>query len=194
MVTWRRVTTSDAGFTLSELVASLGLLGMILAIAWTGFQVSRGSSAQSDREAWFAREVGAPLERIERLLSQQYRIDNASPGVTPYRIKFTVDQDNDGNAEVWEIQATSAGWLQVRMVETNQSGAIERSVPLTNWSTHNANVARNVPLFRFYDRNGALITDMGQVYAGAHSCVVEVVTVYDGHVFSGSRRVFFRNQ
>lgn len=188
----RRLRTDD-GFTLSELVAALGLLGVILAATWAGFQASHTYSRLSDRQGWFAREISSPLLQIERVMQQQYRIDSAYPGVTPYRVKVETDADNDGNREVWEIQATADRRLVISNAEIRQDGSYERSPTSYAWSTHNYNVQTGTPLFRFYDKNGLQITNMGDVPSRAVKVVVTIVSVYDGRQFSDSRTVLFRN-
>ncbi|MDI6712969.1 MAG: prepilin-type N-terminal cleavage/methylation domain-containing protein [Anaerosomatales bacterium] len=184
----------DDGFTLSELVAALGLLGIILAATWAGFQASHTYSRLSDRQAWFAREVSSPLLQIERVMQQQYSIDPAYPGPTPYRVKVSTDADSDGNAEVWEIQATNDRRLVVTSSEFNTvTNSYDRRPMSYAWSTHNYNVQTGTPLFRFYDKAGNQITNMGDVPSKAIRVVVTVVTVYDGRQFSDSRTVLFRN-
>lgn len=185
--------SEDDGFTLSELVAALGLLGIILAAAWAGFQASHSYSRLSDRQGWFAREVSSPLLQIERVLQQQYKIDPAYPGVTAYRIKCETDADSDGNREVWEIQATSDCRLVISNSEIRQDGTYQRPPTTYAWSTHNYNVQTGTPLFRFYDKAGNQITNMGDVPSKAIRAVVTIVTVYDGKQFSDSRTVLFRN-
>lgn len=183
----------DDGFTLSELVAALGLLGIILAATWAGFQASHTYSRLSDRQAWFAREVSSPLLQIERVMQQQYRIDSTYPGVTAYRIKCEADADSDGHREVWEMQATADHRLVISNAEIRQDGTYERSPTTYSWSTHNYNVQTGTPLFRFYDKAGNQITNMGDVPSKAIRVVVTVVTMYDGRQFSDSRTVLFRN-
>jgi prepilin-type N-terminal cleavage/methylation domain-containing protein len=188
-----RAFRKDDGFTLSELVAALGLLGVILAATWAGFQASHNYSRLSDRQGWFAREVSSPLLQIERVMQQQYRIDPTYPGVTPYRIKCETDADNDGNREVWEIQATTDRRLVISSAEIRQDGSYERAPSTYAWSTHNHNVQTGTPLFRFYDKAGSLITNLGDVPSKATRVVVTVVTVYDEKQFSDSKTVLFRN-
>lgn len=194
MRTCRRCA-DDSGFTLSEVVVSLGLLGVILGISWLGFSVSHQGSKASDRESWFSREVGAPLEQAEVVLMQQYRIDNTYPGVTPYRIKVDADRDNDNNREEWELVATSDHRLLVTTAEYTQVGGVYERPPRTYaLSTHNYNLQAAVPLLRFYDEYGVEITSMGDVSGNASSVVITIVTEYDGKQFSDSRTVTFRNQ
>lgn len=185
---------TDDGFTLSELVAALGLLGIILAATWAGFQASHNYSRLSDRQGWFAREVSSPLLQIERVLQQQYLIDTTYPGVTAYRIKVSTDADSDGNREEWTIQALSDRRLAITNSEVRQDGSYERAPSTYAWSTQNYNVQTNTPLFQFYDKSGNLITNMGDVPARATRVVVTIVTVYDGRQFSDSRTVLFRNR
>lgn len=188
-----RALHRDDGFTLSELVAALGLLGIILAATWAGFQASHNYSRLSDRQGWFAREVSSPLLTIERVMQQQYRIDSTYPGVTAYRVKCETDADNDGNREVWEIQATTDHRLVISNAEIRQDGSYERALTTYAWSDHNYNIATGTPLFRFYDKAGNLITNTGDVPSKAIRVVVTVVAQYDGKQFSDSKTVLFRN-
>ncbi|MHB8706189.1 MAG: type IV pilus modification PilV family protein, partial [Coriobacteriia bacterium] len=163
----------DGGFTLSEVIVSLGLLGVILGVTWLGFSVTHAGSKTSDRESWFSREVGAPLEQAEVVLMQQYGIDNTYPGVTPYRIKVSTDRDNDDNREDWQLVATTDHRLVVTTAEFTQTSGVYDSAPRTfALSTHNYNLQAGVPLFRFYDEFGAEITSMGDVSGNASSMVI----------------------
>lgn len=184
----------DAGYSLAELVAALGLLGIILGVAWLGFSVSLNGTKTSDRQAWFSREVGAPLEQAEKVLMQQYRIDNTYPGVTPYRILVNTDRDNDDNREDWELVATADHRFVITNSEIRQDGTYETSPKEYTWSSHNYNIAAGVPLLRFYDSSGNEITSMGDVSGNAARVVVTIVTEYDGKRFQDSRTITFRNQ
>ncbi|MHB8706395.1 MAG: hypothetical protein ACYC77_07770, partial [Coriobacteriia bacterium] len=172
--------------------------GVILGVTWLGFSVTHAGSKTSDRESWFSREVGAPLEQAEVALMQQYRIDNTYPGVTPYRIKVETDRDNDNNREVWELVATLDHRLVVTIAEPTQdtptTGVYDTPPRTYALSAHNYNLQAGVPLFRFYDEFGAEITSMGDVSGNASSMVITIVTEYDGKQFSDSRTVTFRNQ
>ncbi|MCE5204368.1 MAG: prepilin-type N-terminal cleavage/methylation domain-containing protein [Actinomycetia bacterium] len=184
----------DRGFTLSELLAALGLLGIVLGVTYGGFQVSHSYSRLSDRQAWMAREVAAPLQQMEKVLQQQYRIDSDYPGVTAYHLEVETDADNDDNREVWEFTATSDHRLLMSNAEVRQDGTYERAPSTYAWSESNYNMQTGTPLFIFYDKAGAQITNLGDVPSQAAKVVVTVVTMYDGHQFSDSRTILFRNQ
>lgn len=181
---------ADSGFTLTELVVVLALLGFVLAVAYATFMLVRNGADMSDREAVFAQEVGAPLDIAERLLTQQFAFDSAAPGVGPYRCAFFTDRDNDGRRERYVIEATSDGKLVTSFTEEIDAPTPRAGV----WSDRNFNVSTPTPLFRYYDQNGVQITAMSEVYANAYSVDVTVVTQQDGRTLSDTRRAFFRNR
>lgn len=186
----------DEGFTLSELIASMGLLGIILGVSWLGYGVASNGSQASDRQVWLAREIGAPLEQAEKVLMQQYQIDDSYPGATAYRIKMTTDSDNDGHAEDWVIEATADHRLLYSMSEYNLQANVYDTPPRSfAWSENNYNIAENVPLFRYYRADGTEITSgsYGDIYSDASSIKVTIVAEYDEHQFTDSRTILFRN-
>ena len=181
---------SDSGFTLTELVVVLTLLGFVLSVAWATFSLVRNGSDQSDRESVYAHEVGAPLDFAERLLTQQFAFDSASPGAGPYRCAFYTDRDNDGHRERYVIEATTDGRLVISSSEEIDSPSTYTGV----WSDRNFNVSESTPLFRYLDQEGTEITDMSEVYAYATSVDMTIVTQQGGRTLADTRRAFFRNR
>lgn len=181
---------SDSGFTLTELIVVLALMGFVLSVAWATFSVVNNGSEQSERESVFAREVGAPLDFAERVLTQQFAFDAASPGAGPYRCAFFTDRDNDGHRERYVIEATAAGQLAI-----SSSEEIDAPSPRTAvWSDENSNRSEGTPLFRYLNQDGTEITDMAQVYAYATSVDMTIVTQQGGRRLADTRRAFFRNR
>lgn len=179
----------DSGFTLSELLVVIGLLGIVVGGAYALFYLARVSTDDSSAQAWSAREIGQPLENMERMFSQQ-----APPLVTAetYRCKFQTDQDRDDHYEYHQFEATTDG----RLIETVYE-LVDRPTPrVAVWSTSNANRASSTPLFTYYDIEGTDITTRSAVYIQQYAASVDVTIVGDhnGREYSDSRRIFFRNR
>ena len=104
---------SDVGFTLTEMVVVLSLIGFVLAAAYGAQTVIARGAQTSERQAFMSREVGAPLEYAERVLIQQWNIDKAAPGVTPYRVKVQADTDTDDVTEEYVFEARPDGTLVI---------------------------------------------------------------------------------
>jgi len=185
-----RRTHADDGFTLTELIVVLTLMGFVLSVAWATFSLVRNGSDQSDRESILGNEVAAPLDFAERLLTQQFAIDSTSPGVGPYRCAFYTDRDNDGHRERYVIEATADGRLIISSSEEIDSPSVYTGV----WSDRNFNRSDSTPLFVYLDQDGTEITDMSEVYAYATSVDMTIVTQQGGRRLADTRRAFFRNR
>ncbi|MBN2840164.1 MAG: prepilin-type N-terminal cleavage/methylation domain-containing protein [Coriobacteriia bacterium] len=178
----------DDGFTLTELVVVIALLGVVLGGAYAMFSVAARASAESNREAWMSREIGQPLEYAERVFSQQ----TALTMVDAYRLEGTTDRDNDNCYETYLFEVTTDGRLLI-----TSSEASDNPTPMTaTWSTDNRNQAESVPLFRYYDVAGNDIgAEAGSYIAQyATSVVVTIVAEHEGDLIESSRRVYFRNR
>ncbi|PKQ19950.1 MAG: hypothetical protein CVT66_07330 [Actinobacteria bacterium HGW-Actinobacteria-6] len=181
-------TRHDEGFTLTELMVVVTLLTVILGVAYLGFDVVRNGSNLSDRMAYTSREVGFPLDYMERILIQNYGFDNTTTP-TNYKVTVLTDRDNDDHSERYIFEATSAGTLRVLSLEEPETDLKPYVL-----STKNSNVAQGKSLFRYYDANLTEITNMGNVSSQARSMTMTIVTTYDGQSFSDTRRVYFRNR
>ncbi len=179
----------DAGFTLSELIVVVGLLGMVLGIAYAGFSVAASGSRMSDRQAYLSREVGAPLEFADRVLTQAFDFDTSYPGLNPNRFAFYTDQDSDGNRERYVIEVVGT-----RLLVTSEEEGGGRPRRQVVWSEHNANLAAGEPLFRYYDMHGTQITSMGDLPGNAKRIVMTIVTEHDGTRLKDGREMFLRNR
>lgn len=185
-----RTSRADEGFSLTELIIVMALLGVILAISYGGLQVVYRSHDVSERQAMFAREVGAPLLTFEEIIAQAVSVEN--PG--PYSLTVLTDRDNNNVVERHVLQATTAGTLTHREWLTNTSRI---NTVLSNdrvWSTHNANQADVIPMFNYFDANGAEITNMALAANAVRTVEVTVLVDYEGHQFSNSRTVHLRNR
>ena len=196
MVARPRIVASEWGFTLAEMTVVLALIGVVIGVGFAGMRAVYGGQAVSDRQAWAAREIGAPLGTIEKVLTQNIKLESA----TPYSVTVLVDRPRQvggslefDHLERHVISATSAGGITELVYSTDiyrQNVELLRTV---NWSTHNANVARSSPLFSFFDANGASITATAAPVWGRRT-LVRIVTMRDGRAYEGTRTVFFRNR
>ncbi len=187
---------SDHGFTLSELIVVLGLLGVVLGVAWLGFGVASGGSRLSDRESRTSQEIGVPLLEAERLLMQRHYVRtgyssvagrNVSPG--PYLVAFDTDRDNDSNSEFNIIEVTGRNLIFHRREVNDPAGWTS-----VTWSRDNYNREGNVPLFRYYDVDDRELTNAGDIATRSRTVVITIVTEYEGKRYTDSRTVLFRNR
>ncbi len=184
MSAWRK----SEGFTLTELLVVIVLMGFVLSVAYGLLRITNVGTDQASSEAWIAREVGAPLEFAERVLSQQYQILTGSSEATHYRLAFLTNQAG-GAGERYMIEATDANTLEVTF--SDSAGVSSRT---DVWSEANFNRSRGVPLFRFFDADGDEILEMSRVDGDAKYVIVTIVTVHEGREFEDQRTIFFRNQ
>ncbi len=185
---------NDEGFSLSELIVVVGLLGIILAAAYLSYAVAANGSRTADRESMTAREIAAPLLECETLLIQQHNILTGSyesrivnPG--DYLVAFNTDSDHDGHIETIILEATTDGRLLISTAEDSEHGLDEVA-----WSTENHNQAAGVPLLTFYDGAGIEITDENAIESEARQVMITIVTEYQEHQYSDARTVTFRNR
>ncbi len=184
---------NDEGFSLSEMLVVIALLGLVLAGAWALFHLTSIGVTQSNQQAWISREIGQPLERFERSFSQQ-----APPMLEmgPYYCKIRTDADRDNFYEVHRYEATTDGKLVEEYYEENGIPAYVYTPETRKVSDFNSNRVTGTPLFRYFDSTGADISATGSVniQQSTTSIVVTIVTIHDGKRYSDSRQVYFRNK
>jgi len=192
---------ADSGFTLSELTVVMVLLGVMLSVTYAAMKVVYDGQAASNRQVWFAREIGAPLDQLDQLFSQNTNIASATTQTVtllidrPRQVGSTLEFDNleqhsiapqvnplTGRYEIVDtIHGTDAMWNPTVVV---------RSV---SWADDYGNRQAGVPLFVFKDKNGAEVapanapTDAAQV-------LITIISVREGRSFRGTRTVVFRNK
>ncbi|MDZ4655512.1 MAG: prepilin-type N-terminal cleavage/methylation domain-containing protein [Coriobacteriia bacterium] len=187
---------TDDGFTLAELLVVVALLGFVLGGAYALLTLIQKGSVQSDQQAWISREIGQPLEHLERLFSQRVPWATSDPDVPivgdAYVCWVKTDQDRDDHYEIHGFEVTSDG----RLTEVYSEQIDNPTARTRVWSGHNANRAAAVPLFRYLDIDGTDISGEDSTYIKqyAASVIITVVTEYDEKQFSDSRQVFFRNR
>lgn len=194
----QRHIVSDAAFTFAELTVVVALLGVMLAVTYTGMKVVYDGRRVSDQQALVARDIGAPLEQVEQSLAQNLVLEQA----TPYAITALIDRPRYNgtsvefdNLERHVITATTDGRIVEQVYATDalrQNTGLIRSF---TWSNHNANQAQGTPLFVYRDDSGAEIASSATTLtANTRRVDVRVIARYDGRSFEGSRTVFFRNR
>jgi len=176
----------DDGYTLSELIAVIGLLGIIMGVAYGGMHIAMSGTAFSDEQALVSEEIAAPLDLVDQVFTQSLGFDVSYPGVQQNRVAVFTDQNADGVQERWQFEVSGTQLLVTR--GTAASGTSEQSV----WSESNANIAAGVPLFRYYGPDGE-ITDMSDVANDATHVEVTLMVSYRDATLSDSRTVFIRN-
>lgn len=189
---------SDEGFTLTELIVVILLMGFILAAGWAMFTLAVKGTDQASEDAWLSREIGAPLEYAERIYMQQLDIrfkDSANVSHDPrWWCKATTDRDHDDLIETYIFEVTTDGRLLVTSSEASDSP----TPTMTTWSSNNRNRATGslTPLFRYYDSAGEDISgrSVDHIEQYAASMLITVVADYEGERVVDSRRVYFRNQ
>jgi len=185
----RRRFHSDAGLSLAEMLVVIALLGVVLGAAYSVLFLVNKSSAENESAAWGSREVGQPLEYLERLLSQRLSNDFAGDG---YRVQIKTDRDLDDHYETYVIEAMEDGRLLITMSEEVD----QLTATTSTWSTHNANRHTTTPLFTYYDIHGEDISASSSENRSRYtsSMKVTIVAEKDGRQVSDSRRVFLRNK
>lgn len=185
----------DRGFTLTELIVVLTLLGIVLTISYAAVVAIFKGREVSDRQASFAREVSAPLAVIEKVLTQATMVEAAAP----YSITVLTDRDNDNLLERHVIEVTAAGTLRHQTWNTNSSRVNTTKTFDVTWSENNINVSEGQAFFEYYgeDTNGDGTRDpLVGVFDPRDVKVVNVVIMveYDGRHFSDSRMAYMRNR
>lgn len=185
----------DRGFTLSELIVAMGLLLVVLTVAFAGFQVAARSARVSDVQSVMAREVAAPLTYLEEIGEQNLIIE----APTGYSVSLLTDRNNDNVKERHMISANLDGTLTDKVWLVNNLGQNVSLQQSFKWSTRNANRASSVPLFHYYTAATATstpveITNMAVVPQQARKMIVDVVVAYDGKQVRDMRDIWFRNR
>lgn len=194
----RKPDPRDAGFTLSELLVVISLMGIVLAAAYMFVYAAQASQKGIDREATLARSVSQPLLTMERLIVQNAAID---PNLVPTGNRLTVltDQNADNVLEQHTFtaveDANGQGYVDLLTYLVDSNGARVGS-PKQNGhiALNNANIRDNVPLFRYYDAEGVEITDMGAVSFNARRVDVQMRISVAGPSETHTDTIYFRNR
>lgn len=145
--------TDDEGFSLSELVIVVGLLGFVLAAIYSASYAMTAAGKVNDAQSVFARDGGEPVRLVEKAVMQNLKIRDA----TPYMLDFYTDRNLDAFDEEVIVQATTAGELRYEEWQCDPSlQRVSKTKDLV-FTTNCSNLARSIPLFVYYDKGGTVI-------------------------------------
>lgn len=185
----RQHLVADEGLSLAELLVSIALLGMVLAIAWNLHAYMSRVNADNAREAYVTSEVRTPLMAVDKLLMQNSLIEGTS---NENYISFLTDTNLDNIRERTVVQI-DGGELRLTRWTINGSGVNSTVLVDEILSTTNAN-SSDAPLFTYLDSDGNPITDAGDISSHARSVITNIIVDYDGTLYSGSRETHLRNR
>jgi len=97
----------DAGFTLTELLVYVSLLGVVLAAAYAGMFAIQKAANVSESQSRFTTAFADPMEQMSRIIMQATKIQ----AVSPYRIEVWTDRNLDGKPQLNAFYCDTAGWL-----------------------------------------------------------------------------------
>jgi prepilin-type N-terminal cleavage/methylation domain-containing protein len=184
----RRLLIDDEGFSLSELIIVLVLMGVVLAAIYGASQAMMAAGNVNTTQSVFSRESGESMRITEKYLMQLVQIETAGP----YGITFRTDADLSGVLEKVRVTSTSGGILRFELWRnaSASSGAADTSV---NFSTHAMNQPRGVPMFSYFDKNGAAITDMTLAKTDSRTIHMDLLLEHDGAHHTATKTIFLRN-
>ena len=176
----------DSGFTLTELLVVLTLLGVLLAVIFGAVQVVQQGNGIVSAQSQFAQDLSSPLQTMDKLFSQNKRIVSGS------QYSATIDMPYDQNLGISKRYVFAAD-SQGRLIETIQnvsgSGTTVTTLKSFPMSTHNSNIGQSLPLFQYLDGSGNTTTT-----AGARSVLIQISSTSDRRTMSTKRQVYFRNR
>jgi len=178
------------GFSLTELMVVIVLMGVLFAVSYGGLMATYKGREVSDRQAYFAKEVGTPLSVSEKILTQAISIED--PG--QYTLTVLTDRDNDNVVERHRFTVDAQGRFVEEIWLTDQNRVNTVLTDTNVWSTSNANIAQGQPLFYYYDRDDQRLTVMTDVPSQVKYVDLNVTVEYDDDTFSDSRTILFRNR
>jgi len=187
----------DRGFTLTELLVVMSLLGMVLAVSYAALQLTFRSADVQQRNAFVSTSITEPLQLMDVVISQNLSID---AGSGDYLLSVLTDQDANNTKERHVYQATNDG----RLVETvyhvganDANTSVNRSTVwqkvIASSGSRNTNILNNRPLFTYYKTDDAGVLTPSTP-ADATQVVVRVEARYDSQEYYDQRRVYFRNR
>jgi len=186
--------SDDAGFSLTELIVVVGLLPIVLAMAWGGLMYATTSAAVNTTQGNAAHDFANPMEQMSRVLMQNTSIRSASAN----RIEVWTDRDMDGSPELDAFYVTADKKLVFERWGYNSGRTTILSHNVWNMSTNNHNMATTTALFTYYDKDGNVIADADIASrAPSNATRVRVKLLMDmgkGRTANDVRDILFRNR
>jgi prepilin-type N-terminal cleavage/methylation domain-containing protein len=184
---------SDEGFSLSELIIVLGLMGFVLAAIYAADQALVKGGQVSETQARFSRDSGESVRLSEKSIMQMIKLESADA----YSMTFLTDRNLDDLAERIKITATTASDAKphsFRYEVWQLNAARTTATRLTDiyWTDICYNAPRGVPLFRYYNAAGLEITPT-EALTAARSIRMQMLLSYLGSDFKGDKIVYLRN-
>lgn len=196
---------SDAGFTLTELLISLILLGIVLAAIYAATSAMLTASRQSEAQSVFSRDSGEPMRLMEKALMQNTKVTNSGA----YTITIQTDRNMDALNEEIVITASSMR-LRYQEWQLNSMGVRTTTNPRRDWYMSRAcnNTARGIPLFLYWvpDADGAMDADGSAIYdqlpladvpsqgVNARKVTIQLCLTSNKQNYMITRDVYFRNR
>jgi prepilin-type N-terminal cleavage/methylation domain-containing protein len=187
----------DRGFTLTELLVVMSLLGMVLTVAYAALQLTFQSGDIQRRNAFVSTSITEPLQLMDVVISQNLSIDSGSGD---YQLSLLTDQNADNTRERHVYQATNDGRLVETVYNVAANDANASLLRSTVWQkvvatsgSRNTNVLKNTPLFTYYKTDDAGVLTPSTP-GEATQVVVRVEARYDSQDYYDQRRVYFRNR
>lgn len=201
MVT-RRTYASDEGFSLTEMLVVLSLMGIVLVGSYAALNLSNRAVEIARRNSYQSTAITQPMQNFDVVLSQNTMVENtASYPSNGYRLSCFTDQNNDGIRERHIISANTDGTLTETVYRVSAAGVNTTLVRTTVWQANtaseprarNVNVLKGVPLFTYYSRDASGNATVAQPQA-ANEVLVQMEARYEDSDFNESRRIMFRNR
>ncbi len=190
-----RFRARDEGFSLTELMIVLGLMGVVLAAIYSASNAMIMAAQVSESQSIFARDSGEPMRLIIRQLMQAIQLENT----TAQSVTFRTDRQMNGTGQRIIVDATSAGWIRYREWSINSAFVNTTVAPRVDfrYSDSCVNVSKGVSLFRYYrdDRTeltGAQIAEVAP--SAARTIVMTLALRARGSDFETSQTVYLRNR
>jgi hypothetical protein len=187
----RALLAREQGFSLIELVVVSGLMMFIVGISFAAIQMSQGSGNIAERQASYVNDISYPLTHLGSLIMQNSSIDTNGAGL--YSLSFMTDRNMDTVRERNVVVATSRG-ITVDIWLTTPTGVNATKTAHYVLSPDNSNLAHSQRLFRFYDSDGAEITNLADAPGSAWSVDIIIDADYAHRTTQGKEGIHFRNR